>query len=252
MTTLIVGASGATGSLLVQQLLEKNETVKIIIRSASVLRERLPVEIIENSKLVITEADLLSLTNDELVAQVKDCHVVVSCLGHNLTLKGMFGHPRLLVTNAVQRLCLAISYCSPQNAPVKFILMNTTGNQNSLAGEKVSTLQSIIMSFIRVLLPPHNDNEKAAEYLQNHIRRQNNQIEWVVIRPDSLTDSPTVTEYDIYPSPIRSAIFDAGKTSRINVAHFMSQLGSNNELWDKWKSQMPVLYNTPSITRNRK
>ena len=68
-------------------------------------------------------------------------------------------------------------------------------------------------------------------------------IEWAAVRPDSLINEELVTEYDIYPSPIRSAIFDAGKTSRINVAHFMSRLIINDGIWQKWKGQMPVIYN---------
>ena len=76
---------------------------------------------------------------------------------------------------------------------------------------------------------------------------QNNQfIEWAAVRPDGLIDDDNVTDYEIHPSPIRSAIFDAGKISRINVGHFMSSLISDDELWNKWKGQMPVIYNKSS------
>jgi len=39
MTILIVGASGATGRLLVEHLLDRGETVKIIVRVLSSLSE---------------------------------------------------------------------------------------------------------------------------------------------------------------------------------------------------------------------
>ena len=39
MTTMVVGASGATGRLLVEQLLSNGECVKIIVRSKSNLRQ---------------------------------------------------------------------------------------------------------------------------------------------------------------------------------------------------------------------
>jgi len=42
-------------------------------------------------------------------------------------------------------------------------------------------------------------------------------IESVVVRPDSLIDSDFVTDYEVHVSPTRCAIFDAGKTSRINA-----------------------------------
>lgn len=35
MTTLVVGASGVTGKLLVEQLLESGQSVKIVFRSTS-------------------------------------------------------------------------------------------------------------------------------------------------------------------------------------------------------------------------
>ena len=248
MTTLIVGASGATGRLLIKQLLNADEKVKIIVRSADSLYSVLPDEIRQDNRLIITEANLLNMTNSELENQVQGCRAVVSCLGHNLSLKGMFGHPRRLVTDAVQRLCQAIEETAPalKETPVKFILMNTTGNQNKHDDEKVSTSQALVVAMIRVFLPPHADNEVAAEFLQTRILGNHNQIEWVVVRPDSLTNETSVTEYDVFASPIRSAIFDAGKTSRINVAHFMSQLVSNLDTWNKWKTKMPVIYNVSS------
>jgi len=241
MATLVVGASGATGRLLVEQLLTEGETVKIIVRSI----DTLPNSIIQNDLLTITQANLLDMSHTELKDQVQGCNAVASCLGHNLNFNGMFGHPRRLVTGAVQRLCYAIeaTALATPNTPVKFILMNTTGNQNTLAGEKVSIPQMLVVGLIRLLLPPHADNEEAAEYLQSRYGGHHKLIEWVAVRPDSLINEESVTEYQAYPSPIRSAIFDAGKTSRINVAHFMSQLVINENTWSKWKNQMPVIYN---------
>lgn len=238
MTTLVVGASGATGRLLVEQLLSRGEQVKIIVRK----QDELTNKYLQDNRIIIIQASLLDMTEAELLEQVKGCRAVISCLGHNLTFKGMFGHPRRLVTEAVYRLCQAIEIASP-NAPVKFILMNTTGNQNKRSSESISMAQSIVMALLRILLPPHVDNEHAAEYLQSSSDKYQRIIEWIAVRPDSLIDLPIVTKYNIHPSPIRSAIFDAGKTSRINVAHFMSELITDSVLWEKWKGQMPVIYN---------
>lgn len=80
-------------------------------------------------------------------------------------------------------------------------------------------------------------------YLQANFGKNQKVIEWAAVRPDSLIDEESVTTYNVHPSPTRSAIFDAGKTSRINVAYFMSQLVINRGIWDKWKYQMPVVYN---------
>ncbi|OOY35540.1 hypothetical protein BOV90_03935 [Solemya velum gill symbiont] len=45
-----------------------------------------------------------------------------------------------------------------------------------------------------------------------------------------------------HTSPVRNVIFNAGKTSRINVADFMSDLAVKSELWNEWKGKMPVIY----------
>ena len=64
-----------------------------------------------------------------------------------------------------------------------------------------------------------------------------------MVRPDNLIDEPEITEFAVHPSPIRSAIFDAGVTSRINVGCFMADLISDDDTWNKWKGKMPVIYN---------
>jgi hypothetical protein len=99
---------------------------------------------------------------------------------------------------------------------------------------------------IRLLVPPHADNEQAADYLRTEIGDHDPAIEWVAVRPDTLTDETAVTDYDVHPSPVRSAIFNPGKTSRINVAHFMADLITGDATWERWKGQMPVLYNRVS------
>jgi len=123
------------------------------------------------------------------------------------------------------------------------VLMNTTGNRNRDLSEPISFGQKCVIGLIRVMVPPHVDNEQAADYLRSRIGQNDTAIEWAAVRPDSLIDETEVTEYEVHPSPIRSAIFDAGKTSRINVGHFMAELITDDLTWNKWKGQMPVIYN---------
>ncbi len=238
MSVLVVGATGATGRLLVEQLLDQGETVKIIVRST----RSLPEQLINHDRLTIEEASLLEMTDEELEAQVHGCHAVASCLGHNLSLRGIFGHPRRLVTDSVKRLCKAIGKDAPA-MPVKFVLMNTTGNRNKQEGEQVTLKHKIVVSMLRHLLPPHADNEDAAAFLQSHYAASDNIIEWAAVRPDGLIDEKAITPYDVFVSPIRDPIFDSGKTSRINVAGFMAKLIVDDEVWRKWRGKMPVIYN---------
>ncbi len=238
MTILVVGASGATGKHLTEQLLKLGHQVKAVVRSP----EKMPKVWQNNDNLKITGASLLDLSDEEMRELTAGCHAIASCLGHNLTWKGVYGPPRRLVTDAARRLCDAAAANQPDR-PVKYVLMNTTGNRNGDLDEPISFVQKCVIGLLRLFLPPHVDNEEAADYFRTRIGQHHPLIEWVVVRPDNLIDEGQVTGYTLHPSPTRSAIFDAGKTSRINVGHFMARLISDAELWNKWKGQMPVIYN---------
>lgn len=238
MTTLVVGASGATGRLLVEQLLERGEDVRVIVRS----KESLPEEIANSDALSIIQASVLDLPDDELIRQVSGCDAIASCLGHNLSFKGMFLPPRRLVTDVTRRLCSAVRKTEALY-PVKFVLMNTTGTRNRDLEEQISTQQKFVIGLLRLLLPPHADNEDAADYLRTRIGQNDDTIQWAVVRPDSLIDEARATAFAVHPSPTRSAIFDAGQTSRINVACFMADLICDEEIWRQWMGKMPVIYN---------
>lgn len=241
MTILVAGASGATGRLLVEQLLDRGCYVKAAVRSP----DKLPEHIKQHERVSVIEASLLELGNSEMEAHVGDCVAVASCLGHNLTFRGVFGRPRRLVADATRRVCDAIKISRCEN-PVKYVLMNTAGNRNHDVLEPISMGQKLVIGIIRLLVPPHADNEKAANYLRTHIGQEDRQIQWAAVRPDTLINEGQVTEYVVHASPTRSAIFNPGKTSRINVAHFMAELITNEQTWDQWKGQMPVIYNKAS------
>ena len=238
MATLVVGATGATGQLLVAQLLNRGQKVRVIVRKKS----SLPDNIANHENIFIIEASVLDITDAEMVQHVRGCDAVASCLSHNLTFKGMFGQPRRLVTDVTRRLCDAIKANKPNKA-VKFVLMNTTGNRNRDLSESTSFGQKCVIALLRLLLPPHVDNEKAADYLRTVIGQSDSSIEWVAVRPDGLIDESEVTEYVIHASPTRDVIFDSGTTSRINVGHFMAELITDQTIWSKWKGKMPVIYN---------
>lgn len=238
MTTLVVGASGATGRLLVEQLLDRGESVRIIVRSDT----NLPEHIRQHSNLSITQASITEMSDSELAQQVTGCTAVVSCLGHRLNFKGIYGQPRRLVTDTVRRICGIITDNSPEQS-VKYLLMNTTGNKNRDLPEQTSFRHNTVIGLLRLLLPPHVDNEQAADVLRREIGQSHPYIEWAAIRPDGLTNATKVTDYDLHPSPVRDPIFNSGKTSRINVAHFMAELITSDALWQNWKGQMPVIYN---------
>lgn len=241
MTVLVLGATGATGRLLVQQLLDRGLRVKAIVRSP----DSFPDSLRQHERLTLIRAGVSDLSDSETAEQMAGYLAVACCLGHNLTFKGIFGQPRRLVTDATKRFCQAIR-ASGSDKPAKFVLMNTAGNSNRDLREPISRAQSCVIGLLRLLVPPHRDNEKAADYLRTEVGQNDINIQWVAVRPDSLIDEGDVSAYALHPSPTRSAIFNPGRTSRINVAHFMADLLTNHDSWEKWKGQMPVIYNNES------
>jgi len=241
MKILVVGASGASGIRLVEELLNRDQYVKVIVRSA----EKLPATIKNHERLSVICASVLELTDEEMEQHVAGCNAVASCLGHNITFKGIFGKPRRLVTEATQRLCNAIK-ANKSEESTKYVLMNTVANRNRDLNESISFAQKCIIGLLRLFLPPHPDNEEAAEYLRTVLGQKDNYIEWTAVRPSSLIDEETASEIEVYPSPMRS-IFKDGQISRINVGYFMADLITNNDIWNKWKGQMPVIYNKGTV-----
>ena len=237
MTTLVLGASGATGKQLVEQLLIMKQNVKVIVRPAS----KIPDSWNNNEQITIIKTCVSDASEDEMAEYLVGCESVASCLGHNITMKGIWGKPRRLVTNSVKLICAAI-HKNSNEMPIKFVLMNTTGNRNKDLKESFTVGEKLVMGLIRLLVPPQLDNEAAADFLRVNIGQKNKLIDWVAVRPDGLVNEDKVTEYEVYPSPTRSAIFNAGTVSRINVGHFMANLIVDDELWNKWKGQMPVIY----------
>ncbi len=236
MKILILGASGATGKLVTMQFVKKKINVRILVRESAFL----PKEILESKNVEIIRGNINDFNNEQVITLLEDCTAVISCLGHNITFKGIFGKPHYLVYSAIKKICESIT--KNESSLKKIILMSTTAYTNKNNGEKNTIGEKIIFSLLLLLLPPHKDNIKAGKYLNRKIGRSSN-IEWVAVRPDTLFDEEVESKYSDYESLKRSPIFNAGKTSRINVSHFMSQLVSNEELWEKWKFKMPVIYN---------
>jgi nucleoside-diphosphate-sugar epimerase len=243
----VVGATGATGKHVVQFLLDQGQTVKVVARS----KERM-ISLLSNDEtyygtgLQITEASILELSDQELQELVEDCDAVVSCLGHNLTISGIWGkNTRRLVTDSVRRLTEAM----PKDSSKKFVLMGSDGvaapNDN-----RRGWLERSVLWLLRYLVPPHADNEQAAAYLaENH--KTSTTIEWVVVRPTDLKEAE-VSKFQLYDKPPGS-LFGSGIATKANVAQFMVELVLNKDnQWEQYKYQMPVLHDVPVETKKGK
>ena len=85
MTILVVGASGATGRQIIEQLLIQGHNVTAVARSP----EKLPESWQSNERVKIISASLLDLSDKEMMELTLDCHSIASCLGHNMNWKGI-------------------------------------------------------------------------------------------------------------------------------------------------------------------
>jgi nucleoside-diphosphate-sugar epimerase len=236
MKVLVLGASGATGRLVVHQLLKGNIETRIIVRRPEVFSK----DILTNRILECIVGNISEYEPHQYSELISDCDAVISCLGHNITFSGIFGKPRRLVTNCIKNICEAAAESKKEK--IKIILMNTTANRNTKIKESY-TLADRVVLFIMRILPPHKDNIEAAKYLSYTKAENNYRIEWIAVRPDTLINEENESRYEVFLSPQQSPVFNAGKTSRINVSCFMLRLLCNNEYWETWKYRMPVIYN---------
>lgn len=236
MHILILGGTGAVGRLTLQHLLDQGHRVTALVRRTH--------EIPAHERLVQHLGTALECDAQWLANQLDEVDVVISCLGHRVTLSGLFGHPRRLVRDSLDRVLNTLA--AKPNNKTKVILLGSSGCQNPLLNERQPMADRIALTLVRHLVPPHADNEQAARLLAEH-RSRRPELEWVAVRPDTLTNADESTPYQAVPSPKRSPIFNPGKTSRINVAHFIGSLINDESVWAQWKHQMPILYNAESV-----
>ena len=104
MKILVLGATGKTGRILVKQLIDRGHKLRLIVRAT----QKLPTHVLENLSATLIEASVLNLTDLEMAEHARGCDAVVSCLGHVLDFKGLFGEPKKLCTDATRRFCDAI------------------------------------------------------------------------------------------------------------------------------------------------
>jgi hypothetical protein len=236
-TVLLVGGTGRTGQRVLEQLLSRGLSVRVIVRS----RQRLPAGTVKDPDLVLVEANLLSLGDEDLQRHIRGCDAVISCLGHIVSVKGVFGPPRDLVTQATRRLCRAIEALQSAR-PIKLILMSSVSvNHPGGLDTRRGVLEKALVWVIRGVIPPARDNQRAANFLSETIGTNNPFVQWAVVRPDTLLEGD-VSAYTLHGGLV-SSLLAPGRTNMANVAHLMCELVTNPKAWDEWKGRLPVIIN---------
>ena len=236
-TVLLVGGTGRTGRRALQQLLHRGVRVRAIVRSAG----KLPPDVARNPDLTVIEASLLALRDEELRRHLRGCDAVVSCLGHVLGPRGVFGPPRDLVTSATMRLCREIEVLRPP-APVRFVLMSSVSvHRRGGLDARRGSLERALLWILRGVLPPARDNQRAADFLLEKIGPDHAFVQWAVVRPDALLEGE-VSGYALHEGLV-NGLFAPGSTNMANVAHFMCELVTDPKAWADWKGKLPVITN---------
>ena len=212
-------------------------SVRAIVRSP----DKLPAAIAQDPSLTVIESDVLGLSDEELAAHIDGCDAVISCLGHTTNLSGIFGKPRDLVAEATARVCRGIEALQPER-PIKFVLMSSVSvNQPNRRDVRRGTFERAVLWTLRGVVPPAQDNQRAADYLCGRVGTKDRFVQWVAVRPDTLCDGD-VCEYELHDCLV-DALFRPGKTNMTNVAHFMCELVTSPATWDGWKGKLPVIVN---------
>jgi nucleoside-diphosphate-sugar epimerase len=232
---LLLGATGRTGGRVATPLLERGVAVRAIVRSAG----RLPAGIAEHPLLDVVEADLLTMPIGELVSHLDGCETVISCLGHNVSARGLFGPPHLLVERSIRRVHEAIEVRPPAR-PVRLILMSSVSvNLPLRADTQRRSSERAYLCALRAVLPPARDNQRAADFLAGEVGPADPHLQWVAVRPDTLIDGD-VDEYVVHDTLVAS-IFTPDRTRMAHVAHFMCALATDDTTWQRWRGRMPVV-----------
>jgi uncharacterized protein YbjT (DUF2867 family) len=234
---LLLGGTGRTGGRVLRQLLGRGAHVRALVRSA----DRLPAGVADDPRLTVVEADLLSLSDEQVREQVQGCDVAISCLGHTISARGVFGRPRDLVARSVERVCRAARDLRPAR-PIRLILMSSVSvNRPGGLDTRRGWFERAYMGLLRGLVPPARDNQRAADFLLDVVVPADPCVQWVVVRPDSLKDGD-VTEYAVHEGLVDS-LFHPGETNMANVAHFMCELATGDRAWETWRGKLPVVVN---------
>ncbi|HEX8037302.1 MAG TPA: SDR family oxidoreductase [Ktedonobacterales bacterium] len=206
MKIVVFGANGATGKILTKQAVDAGHTVTAVTRHP----ETFPFH---HERLQIMGGDVYDLSAVERAVAGQDA--VLSTLGVPFTRQpitiysqGIANIMQAMIRHGVRRLaCISSS---------------ATGSDHDTGAGFIfdKVLQPIVMSTI--------GKTTYADMAKMEALLMNSQLEWVIVRPSGLFDTPHVTDYQVAESHIR-AVF----TSRTDLADFMLKQATHDRYLHK-------------------
>lgn len=195
MNIIVFGATGQTGLILVNRLLEDHHDVKAYVRNPDKI-------MIEHSQLTVIKGSVLDA--DQVSEAMKDQQVVVSCLGGDGNKKST------ILTDMTKTIVDAMK----KNNIDRIAYIATAGIHDEMPGLLTKIIINLL--FKNVI----NDHKGATKYLMNH------QLNYTIARPLSLVEGPLTKTY----RKTLEGIPKSGKNiSREDLADFLITAIENNE-----------------------
>lgn len=242
---LLLGATGRTGRRVLAELLARGVPVRAIVRSPA----SLPPGAAASPLLTVVRAGVLDLPEAALQEQVAGCGAVVSCLGHVISLRGVFGPPRDLVLRAIRRVCGAVEALRPA-APVRLVLLGSVSvHRPGPADARRGAWERAFLWALRALVPPAMDNQRAADFLFDRIGPDHPAVRWVVVRPDTLLPGDA-SPYEVHGGLV-NGLFAPGQTRMANAARFMCDLATEPATFAAWRGKAPVIVDAGAAAARR-
>jgi nucleoside-diphosphate-sugar epimerase len=231
----------------VAQLLQRGARVLAIVRS----RDSVSESILGNENFEAIEASILDVRREELAGYLEGCDAAVCCLGHTLSIRGIFGKPRRLVSDAVAATCIAmLSTEGDRSRPIRFVLLSSDGVDHPGSTDPPrGRAERVLLSMVKILLPPHADNVAAAKSLAESANSSGNRLEWVGVRPVSFSRDPsTGKDYAVLANP-GDAILGNDHVGIESIAKLIADLLTKEKMWDEWRGKMPVVLNPEAVLK---
>jgi putative NADH-flavin reductase len=189
MKVLIIGATGATGKILMREALAQGHEVTALARNPSAMPSEEPL-------LRVVEGNALEASSLEAAVAGQDA--VLSVLGTRS--RG----PTTLFSESTHNL---ISAMNKHGVP-RLVCITGVGVGDS-KGHVGFLYDRIIRPY--VVKNVYEDKERQEEEIKQ------SDLEWVIVRPAQLTDEPARGKYSVY----LGGSYAATKISRADVANFM-------------------------------
>ena len=205
MKVLIIGASGATGQILMHEALAQGHEVTALARDPSALAS-------EDHRLRVLQGDALDASSVEAAVAGQDA--VLSALGTRSA------RPTTLFSESTHNIISAMN----KHGVLRLVCITGIG-----AGDSKGHVGFL---YDRVMLPFVVKNIYEDKTRQEEAIKQSD-LEWVIVRPARLTDESAKGEYNVF----LGGSYTAKTISRADVAAFMlAQLTD-----DTYVHKMPVI-----------